>query len=259
MPEDALASENVRHFPILLALRSIAVHVVTFILVLLLGPTATLLCPFTRGEGVFWMGRAWSTIILAVAGVRLEVEGLEKIRQGRAHVLVGNHTSNFDIHAMILGLRDHCFRFTPKAEAKYLPIFGWALWAGRFPFIDRGTSVKAHRTMEKVARRIREEGLNVLFFPEGTRNARNEWMPFKKGPFVLAIQAGVPVVPFALHGARRVQGRHGFWVRPGVIRLEVLDPLPTEGLSYADRDALMAKARDAIVAAVGDEKARGIS
>ncbi len=259
MPEDALANENLRHFPVLLALRSLAVHVVTFVLVLFLGPLATLLSPFTRGQIVFWLGRIWSGIILPVAGVRLEVEGMEKVPMGRAHVLVGNHTSNFDIHAMILALHGHYFRFTPKAEIKYMPIFGWALWAGGFPFIDRGSSVKARRTMERVAERIRREGMNVVFFPEGTRNTRTEWMPFKKGPFVLAIEAGVPVVPFVLHGARRVQGRHGFWVRPGVVRLEVLDPLPTEGLTYADRDALVAKARDAMVAAVGDEKARGIS
>lgn len=259
MPEDALASENMRHFSILAALRSLAVHAVTYTLIVVFGSIATLLSPFTRGRIVFWLGWIWSTLILSIAGVRLEVEGLEKIPVERAHVLVGNHTSNFDIHAMILALRRHHFRFTPKAELKYVPIFGWALWAGGFPFIDRGRSAKAHRTMQKVARRIHDEGINVVFFPEGTRSTRNEWMPFKKGPFVLAIEAGVPLVPFVLHGARRVQSRKAFFVNQGTIRLEVLEPLSTEGLTYADRDALVAKAFDAMKTAIGDEKERGIS
>jgi len=259
MPENALASGDARRFPLKLALRSLAVHVITFILVVVFGSIATVLSPFTRGEIVFWLGRIWSSLVLAVAGVRFETSGLEKLEAGKAHVLVGNHTSNFDIHAMILALREHHFRFTPKSELKYLPIFGWALWAGGFPFIDRGSSAKARRTMKEVANRIRREGITVIFFPEGTRNTRNEWMPFKKGPFVLAIDAGVPLVPFVLHGARRVQGRREFWVHPGTIRLEVLEPLPTEGLTYADRNALVERAREAMVSAIGDEKARGIS
>jgi 1-acyl-sn-glycerol-3-phosphate acyltransferase len=242
-----------------LVLRSLWTHFVVISLVLVLGPIAIVLSPFTRGEIVFVLGRFWSRCILKAAGATLRVDGLEKLRPGVARVLVGNHASNFDIYVLILSLEGHRFRFTPKQEIKYIPIFGWALWAGGFPFIDRRRSARSRRTMAKVAERIRREKLNVVFFPEGTRNTGNELLTFKKGPFVLAIDAQVEVVPFAIHGAKWVQSRHRFLVRPGAIRVELDDPIPTEGLTYEDRGRLTEQARLALERMLGDEKARGIS
>ena len=260
MPSDdmALASDRA-DAPQASIARSLATHVVMAVGVLILGPIAILLSPFTHGDIVLLLGRIWSRSILWVAGVRLEIEGIEKMQRDEARVLVGNHTSNFDIYVAILALKDHRFRFTPKRELKWLPIFGWALWASGFPFIDRGRSVKARRTMERVAKRIRKAGMSLVFFPEGTRSTRSELMPFKKGPFVLAIDAGVPLVPFVIHGARRVQGRRVFTVRPGTIRVTFLEPISTEGLGYEDRDDLLLRARTAILEELGDEKAKGIS
>ena len=242
-----------------LVLRSLWTHFVVVSLVLVLGPIAILLSPFTRGEIVFFLGRFWSRCILKAAGARLEIEGLEKLSPGAARVLVGNHSSNFDIYVLILSLEGHRFRFTPKQEIKYIPIFGWALWAGGFPFIDRQRSTRSRKTISKVAEKIRREKMNVVFFPEGTRSTRDELMPFKKGPFVLAIDAQVEVVPFVIHGAKWVQSRHRFFVRPGVIRVEFLDAIPTQGLTYEDRDRIVEAARSQVLRALGDEKARGIS
>jgi 1-acyl-sn-glycerol-3-phosphate acyltransferase len=254
----ALASDRA-HAPQASLARSLATHVVLVLGVLLLGPIAILLSPFKRGDMVLFLGRIWARSILRVAGVRLEIEGMERLVRGEARVLVGNHTSNFDIYVMMLALKDHCFRFTPKKELKWLPVFGWALWASRFPFIDRGRSQKSLQTMQRLTERIRRMGMSLVFFPEATRSTRNELMAFKKGPFVLAIGAGVPLVPFVIHGARRVQGRRVFTVRPGIIRVTFLEPVPTEGLRYEDRDELLLRARRAILEELGDEKARGIS
>ncbi len=239
--------------------RSLMTHAVMAVGVLILGPIAILLSPFSRGDMVLFLARLWSRSILRVAGVRLEIEGMERLLRGEARVLVGNHTSNFDIYVMILALKDHRFRFTPKKELQWVPVLGWALWASRFPFIDRGRSKTSLQTMKRLAERIRRMGMSLVFFPEATRSTRDELMAFKKGPFVLAIDAGVSLVPFVIHGARRVQGRHVFTVRPGTIRVTFLEPISTEGMSYEDRDDLLLRARTAILEELGDEKAKGIS
>ncbi len=246
--DHALPSEKAEGVPVGMVLRSILVHVTVWVLVAILGPIVIVLSPFTGGNVVFWAGRIWSEIILKVAGVDLEICGAHKVVEGRGQMLVGNHASNFDIYVMILALRRHYYRFVVKKELARLPIFGWALWASGFPFVDRGNSAKARRTMDKLSRRIKKTGLSILAFPEGTRNRTGELMPFKKGVFVLAIENDMPVVPFAIEGAQHVQRRHGFRVRPGTIRLTFFDPIPTADLTYDDRDALVAKARDVIKA-----------
>ncbi len=230
-----------------LVLRSLLVHLTVWFLVVVFGTTAILLSPLTRGQIVFWLGRLWGVIILKVAGVTLEVEGLERFPAGQPYVLVGNHTSNFDIYVMIPALKGRYYRFLAKREILYIPIFGWALWAGGFPFIDRSDNAKARRTMRRLAARMKRTGLSILAFPEGTRNHTPDLlMPFKKGPFIVATEVGVPILPFAIHGARQVQGRHEYLVHPGTIRVEFLDPIPVAGLTYVDRNALVRRARGAV-------------
>ncbi len=87
--------------------------------------------------------------------------------------------------------------------------------------------------MNKLSVRMKRTGLSILAFPEGTRNCTNQLLlPFKKGPFVVAMEVGVPVLPFVLHGAREVQSRHAYIIHPGTIQVEFLEPIPVEGLSY---------------------------
>lgn len=242
----AVMSENAEGDPVGIVLRSILVHLTVWILVAVLGPMVIVLSPFTGGNVVFWAGRIWAIAILKVAGVKLEIEGLEKVPRDKGQVLVGNHASNFDIYVMILALKDHYYRFLVKKELAKIPIFGWALLASGFPFVDRGNSAKARKTMDKLSRRIERTGMSILAFPEGTRNRTETLMRFKKGVFVLAIENAMPVVPFSIEGAQRVQRRHGFRVTTGTIRLTFFDPIPTVGMQYEDRDGLIEKTRDLI-------------
>lgn len=234
-----------------LVFRSLAVHLTVWILVAAFGTTCILLSLFTRGQIVFWLGRLWGIIILKVAGVKLEVRGLEKFPAGEPYVLVGNHTSNFDIYAMIPALGNRYYRFLAKREVLFIPIFGWALWAGGFPLVDRRNNAKARKTMKALAERMKRTGMSLLAFPEGTRNHTGMLlMPFKKGPFIVAAEVGVPILPFVIHGARQVQGRHEYLVRPGTIIVEFLEPISVTGRSYQDRDDLKINARNAIEAAL---------
>jgi 1-acyl-sn-glycerol-3-phosphate acyltransferase len=183
---------------------------------------------------------------MKVAGVALVVEGREHVRDREAQVLIGNHTSNFDIFAVIYSLTSAYYRFLVKREVLFLPVFGWALWAGGFPFLDRQHGPRAVRTMSRVARRLKRTGMSIVCFPEGTRNTTPSLLPFKKGAFVTAIEVGAPVIPFAIVGARAVQGRHEFRINPGTVRIKFFPPIPTEGMSYEDRNSLIEKVRGII-------------
>jgi 1-acyl-sn-glycerol-3-phosphate acyltransferase len=227
--------------------RSLFAHAVIWTQVIVLGTICILLSPFTRGQIVIWLGPFWGRVNFKVSGVTFTMEGLEKLARGRVQVLVGNHTSNYDIYSLMYALKGFNYRFLVKKEVLYLPVLGWALWAAGFPFVDRSHGAKARRTMKRTAERLQRSGTSIVTFPEGTRNCTQEpLLPFKKGAFVLAIDLQAPIVPFAIHGAREVQPRHRLTIEGGPVRLVFLDPIPTEGMTYADRDALMEKARSAI-------------
>jgi 1-acyl-sn-glycerol-3-phosphate acyltransferase len=129
------------------------------------------------------------------------------------------------------------YSFVAKAELFRVPLFGPAARAvGTIP-IERENRKAAFQSYEEAARRIRE-GRNVVVYPEGTRGASYALRPFKKGPFVLAVAAGVPVVPTVLHGTIEVLPRGSFWARAGQVDVHLLEPVPAAGLSYDDRDRL---------------------
>jgi 1-acyl-sn-glycerol-3-phosphate acyltransferase len=229
----------------LVALRSIFTHVTVWLATMVLGPLAMIFTFIFPKKTVTNLGYLWSWIILKAAGVNLQIIGAENVPEGCA-VMTGNHSSNFDIHAVILSLRPHYYRFVVKKELRWIPIFGWALWISRFPFVDRQRSPKARRVMTRLQERMRATSMKIVMFPEGTRNRRPGMLPFRKGAFVLAIDLGVPVVPMVISGARRVQSRHGFTVRPGQMSITFLEPIPTKGMTYADRDTLAQKVYDLI-------------
>lgn len=231
----------------LLFLRSLLVHLTVWVCTAFFGTLAILVTLVDRRRLPTECAAAWGWCICKVAGVRIEVEGIEHLARGRCQVLAGNHASNFDIYVVAQVLRPYYYRFVAKKELQYIPIFGWALWLSGTPFVDRRNSPKAQATMRRLFARMRTSGMTAVMFPEGTRNRTEELlMPFKKGAFVLALDLAAPIVPMVIHGARETQGRHSFLVRPGTIRVEFLEPLPTEGLSYHDRDRLIQKTRDLI-------------
>lgn len=244
------AESNTKDYPVehtpLLWLRSIAVHLTVWILVAVFGPIAIVLSPFTKGAIVFFLGRIWGWCIMKLAGTTLEVDGIENLAGEATQVIVGNHTSNFDIYVMLFVLHRKYFRIVCKKQLAYIPIFGWALWVSGFPFLNRSNSKKAQATMEKTAALMKRTGISILAFPEGTRNVEPGLMRFKKGPFVLALEAGVPIVPFAIYGAREVQPRHAFWIHPGKIRVSVLPEVKTDTLTYKDHNALVDQVRSSI-------------
>jgi 1-acyl-sn-glycerol-3-phosphate acyltransferase len=188
--------------------------------------------------------RLWARICLLIAGVRLEIEGEENIPAEGAHIYMPNHQSTFDILVLFAGLSDQ-FRWLAKKELFKIPLFGLCMRQSGYISIDRSDRKKAIASMKEAAQRI-HDGTSVVIFPEGTRSEDGKLLPFKKGGFVLALQAQVPIIPVVINGSAKVQRKHTRRVNPGTIRVTLLPSIPTEGLTTADRDALMEKVREPI-------------
>ena len=179
--------------------------------------------------------RWWAGGILRASGVRVVLHGGERLVPGEAHIFVSNHVSWYDVLALVLVLPQ--YSFVAKAELFRVPLFGAAARAvGTIP-IERENRKAAFQSYEEAAVRIRA-GRNVVVYPEGTRGSSYALRPFKKGPFVLAIAAGVPVIPTLIHGTIEANPRGTLRVTPGVVDVHLLEPVTTAGLTYDERDVL---------------------
>jgi 1-acyl-sn-glycerol-3-phosphate acyltransferase len=205
-----------------------------------------------RGR-VWRFAKASARTLIHLCGVRVRVRGLEHLRGG-PFIFVPNHQSHFDI-ALLLGHLPGNNRFAAKQELFAQPVLGLVLRTmGMIP-IDRGDPV---RSIEQL-NRLTLDGFSIIIFPEGTRSLDGRLMPFRKGPFVVAIRLGVPVVPVVCRGTGAVMPKGGYLsILPGEVELIALPPISTGGMSYEDRDVLLERARDAIAMELGREREGGV-
>ena len=212
-----------------------------------MGSAAVVLHTVGRSEERTWrFAKARARTLARVLGVRVHVRGLERL-DGRPCVFVSNHRSHFDI-AAILGFVPGINRFTAKKELFREPVLGLVMRTmGMIP-VDREHPEKA---IERL-RRLENDGHSLVFFPEGTRSRDGRLGPFKKGAFVTAIELGLPVVPLVCRGSDRIMPAGGYLtILPGEMDIEILEPVPTRGLSYERRDALADRIRQRIAEALG--------
>jgi 1-acyl-sn-glycerol-3-phosphate acyltransferase len=201
-----------------------------------------------KPRGVYdWAQRNYGRTLLSAAGVPVTVEGGEHIRAGTPEIIAANHTSFFDILAFLAHLPVDP-KFVAKKELFRVPVFGPAIRAAGHVRIDRQNLKEAFTAYEEATTYILKEKLHVLVYPEGTRTRTGELLPFKKGPFVLAISCQCPVVPAYVHGAFSILPKGSIIVRPHPIRILIGDPIPTTGLTYEDRDRLAVRVREAMLA-----------
>ena len=205
--------------------------------------------PFDREARVMRaLGRVWIRWILRTYGIRVEVEGLENVPARAPVILMANHQSLVDIAAIIDTLPPSvCWRFVAKKELVRVPIFGWCLVTTGQIIVDRGNRERAVASLRRAAERIRG-GASVIVFPEGTRSPSGSLRPFKSGPFHLALEAQVPIVPVTVSGSQRITPKGSLTVHPGVVKIVYGRPIPTRGVPVAARAALKARVREAIAA-----------
>ena len=186
-----------------------------------------------------WM-RPWAWVILAFVGMRVRVEERAPLPNGPV-VFVSNHVNSLDIPAAMVGL-PRPFLYVARHEIREWPVVGWVLEKTACLFIDRSNARASVRDLRRVAERI-QGGDSVLLFPEGGRSHVHGLQPFMRGPFVLAIEAGVPVVPVTLVGHAGVFSKRLKTARPGETRFVIGEPIPTGGLSRGDAADLQERVR----------------
>ena len=169
---------------------------------------------------------------------------------GRAAVYGANHQSNIDPPILFTALHPR-MHILYKSEIDAIPLLPRAFRFGGFIPVDRRNKEAAMRSIEAGAASLRE-GNSFLIFPEGTRSKTAEMLPFKKGGFLMAIKAGVPIVPVAIQGGRAAMKKGSTIVRPALVSIRVGAPIETAGLGAHERDALIAATRVRIAALLAE-------
>ena len=188
--------------------------------------------------------RFWGRICLFLAGVKVEIRGIENILTDRPAIYVSNHQSNFDVPIIYGGLPIQ-FRWLAKQELFRIPVFGLAMKRSGIIPIDRSNRRKTMHSIIAAAQRI-NAGTSVIIFPEGTRTPDGQLQEFKKGALLIAAKAQVPVVPIAIHGSFQIQAKDSWRINGGSAILEFLPPISTEGLKSSDVDELTIRVHDQI-------------
>ena len=203
---------------------------------------------FGGEERLHASARQWARGCLWLGGVRLQVVGIEHLPAQGPVVYMSNHQGNFDIPALFAGLPVQ-FRWLAKAELFRIPLFGLTMRTAGYIPVERQNRRLAIQSMNLAAQRV-AAGTSIMIFPEGTRSPDGALLPFKKGGFILALQAQAPIVAIAIDGSAALMAKKSLKIHSGEIRLRIFPPIPTAGLGMHDRDALMTEVETRIASAL---------
>ncbi len=219
--------------------------------ILIVGPVMMIHAFLTRNIlPLYRVGMKLGITGVRVAGIKIEVRGLENLQPSRSYIFMSNHTSNLDPPVFVPNIPGRCSVFFKK-EVLRVPIFGTVLKMAEMVPVDRHNREAAIESVHAAARVLRS-GLNMVIFPEGTRSTDGRLLPFKKGPFHLAMEAGVPVLPVTLLGTHECWPKGSFASHAGTATV-IFHP-PIDPSEFPDREALTAAVRNAIASALPEDK-----
>ena len=211
---------------------------------IVLGAASIVSSLFDRsGHFAHGCARAWSWLILKTTGVRVTVEGLERVTPGTTYVFVSNHQSIYDIPVIFASLPFQ-LRIIAKESLGRFPFLGWHLRRSGHLLVDRRRPDRAG-ILDRW-RALVGEGLSLIIFPEGTRSPDGRIGPFKAGSFLLAIEARLPIVPLSIDGTRQVMPKGRLMTCPGRATLVVHAPIETAALDLGDARELATRVRHII-------------
>ncbi len=207
---------------------------------------ASLLLSFLDRDGRLQhaIARLWAKLILKTLAIPVEVIGAENVDWSKPAVYAANHLSAMDIPVLYAAI-PNSFRIVAKKELFRLPFLGWHLTrSGQIP-VDATNARASFRSLHKAVDAI-SHGHPIMIFPEGGRSPDGQMLPFMSGPFYMAIKAGVPIIPIAIIGTYDMLPMNTFHIMPHPLKLAIGHPIPAEGHSMRELDALAKKVEAAI-------------
>jgi 1-acyl-sn-glycerol-3-phosphate acyltransferase len=236
-------------------LRTLFIAVFLSVYILVVGPPLLLYTLISRNPNpLYWAGVKGVVFFVRAAGVRFRVVGRERIPAGVC-LFVANHTSSADAPAVVGAIPRRIAILLKESLFKW-PIVGQAFQLARFIPVNRKEREAALESLEKAIEAL-QAGQSFLVYPEGTRSPDGRLQEFKKGAVVMAIKAGVPIVPMACSGAHRVMQKRSLVVHPGEILVEFLEPIDASRYSFDDREALNQRVHDAMAAGLPPDQRPG--
>ena len=233
-------------------IRTAIVAIFLSLYTLILGPLLILYTLVTRSADLmYWVGVKGLVFITRMCGMSVNVEGRENIPEGVC-LFAANHTSNADAPAIVGAIPRRLAIFGRKSLFD-IPIVGLAFRLAKFVPVDRGNRDAALASV-KLAVEYIKTGSSFLVYPEGTRSPDGRMQRFKKGSFVMAIEAGVPIVPVACSGAHRIMKKNSLIIHPGKVTVRFGKPVDVSGYTVEQRNALAEKVHDAVAAQLPDDQ-----
>lgn len=201
---------------------------------------------------IYWSARCGVRLALWLSGVRVRLVGDICTHCELPAVFVSNHVSNIEPALLFMVLP----RITVilKKELGWIPLLGYVMKLGGFIYVDREDYSSRRKALEASIATLKEEGISLLVFPEGTRSLDGKLLPFRPGPFTIAIESQVPIVPITVHGARELMPKGSVNMKAGEVTLVFHAPIVTRGYTTDQRAELMKR-----VHAVMEEGVRGES
>jgi 1-acyl-sn-glycerol-3-phosphate acyltransferase len=236
--------------------RTLFVAIFLSIYIVLVGPPLLIYSLLTGNVNpLYWAGIRGVMFFVRCVGVRVRVKGTERIPEGVC-LFAANHTSTADAPAVVGAIPRRIAILLKKSLFRF-PIVGQAFLLAHFIPVERGNRQAAIESLEKATEALRG-GQSFLIYPEGTRSPDGRLQEFKKGAVVMAIKAGVPIVPIACSGAHRVMEKRSLIIHPREILVEFLEPIDAAKYAMAQRDGLNDCLHDALAAGLPpDQKPLG--
>ena len=227
-------------------LRTFSAIFVVLLFGCIVGPLCLLLSLFRKNQNIlYWIGRTGCQLGLTVAGIKVEVQGLEFLNPSQNYLFLANHQSYCDPPAIITTIPLN-IRLILKKELQRIPLLGIIMNKGGFIFINRCKQIESFKKMVNIVDQL-QQGYSFLIYPEGTRTRTGHLGSFKKGVFALAINSKVPIIPITVSGSYALMPPSSFLIKSGTIKLTLNQPILTTKFHLRDRHLLMRQVRETII------------
>ena len=219
----------------------------------LVAPFMIAACLITGNENAIYSpSRFFIRLGLRLVGVRVEVRGLEHLDSGQTYIFTPNHQSMIEVPLLITYLGRNPAYLAKKEVFRY-PIFGYGISLMGVVPVDRSNSVAAIESARLATEKLRT-GKDYVVYPEGTRSPDGRMLPFKKGAFMMAIEAGVPIVPVSISGSSTIMPKGEVKIFPSTIYVTIHEPINTGGYSRANISELVAQTESKVRSGLSDEE-----